>query len=140
MTQVDFYILNKPGQNQRISFATRFIEKLYRDGHHIHVHCDSESTLKRLDDMLWTARDVSFVPHQIANTPLKDCPVTLGMKDFDGSDEILLNFASEIPLFFSHFSRVVEIINTQDADIQQGRMRYRFYRDRGYPLNNHPIQ
>lgn len=140
MTQVDFYILNEPGNNRCTAFAARLIEKLYREGHRLHVHCDSESKLKRLDETLWTARDVSFVPHQMASGPLDDCPVTLGMKDFQGSDEILLNFAAEIPTFFSHFSRVIEIINTQDTNIQQGRKRYRFYQDRGYPLSNHPIQ
>lgn len=140
MTQVDFYILNESGSNRRTAFAARLIEKLYREGHHLHVHCDSESKLKQLDETLWTARDVSFVPHQMASGPLVDCPVTLGMKDFQGSDEILLNFAAEIPTFFSHFSRVIEIINTQDTNIQQGRKRYRFYQDRGYPLSNHPIQ
>ena len=140
MTQVDFYIIDESGNNRRTAFAARLVEKLYRDGHRLHVHCDSEFKLKRMDETLWTARDVSFVPHQIASGPLKECPVTLGMKDFQGSDEILLNFASEIPPFFSHFRRVIEIINIQDKDIQQGRERYRFYQNRGYPLSSHTIQ
>jgi DNA polymerase-3 subunit chi len=140
MTQVDFYILNATGHDRSIVFAARLIEKLYREGHRVHIHFDDESKLKRLDETLWTARDVSFIPHQIAAGSLEDCPVTLGMKDFEGTDEILLNFATEIPEFFSHFKRVVEVINTQDMDIHHGRKRYRFYRDRGYPLNNHPIQ
>lgn len=139
MTRIDFYVLDENGQDRPAAFAARLIEKLYREGHRIHVHCDRESTLKRLDDTLWTSRDVSFVPHEIAAGPLKHCPVTLGMKDFDGSDEILINFAAQVPVFFSHFKRVVEIINTRDNDIHQGRERYRFYRDRGYPLNNHSV-
>jgi DNA polymerase-3 subunit chi len=43
-------------------------------------------------------------------------------------------------VFFSRFERVAELVSG-DADVrQQGRKRYSFYKDRGYPLRTHEIK
>ena len=52
---------------------------------------------------------------------------------------VLINMASDVPLFFSHFERVAEIIDQSPTQKQIGRERYRFYRDRGYDLQSHNI-
>ena len=51
--------------------------------------------------------------------------------------DVLINLSSEVPLFFSRFERVTEIIGLLDK--ASGRERFRFYRDRGYPLKSHTI-
>ena len=139
MTQVDFYLLDKGAPMARLQFAVKFIEKLFRAGMAVHVNAADQAMLRQLDELLWTARDVSFVPHEISEQPLEHCPVTLNMGNFGGHDGILINLAAEVPDWFSRFERVVEIINRQDPDVTAGRERYRFYKDRGYPLVNHTI-
>jgi DNA polymerase III subunit chi len=42
-----------------------------------------------------------------------------------------------VPTFFGRFERVAEIIVQDRRDV--GRDRYRFYRDRGYPLFHHEL-
>lgn len=139
MTQVDFYVLDSGAALARLHFAVKFVEKLFRDKLSVHVNAGDHGQLTQLDQLLWTARDISFVPHEISISPLEHCPVTLNMGNFEGHEGILINLASEVPEFFSRFERVVEIINKQDADIAAGRNRYRFYKDRGYALINHTI-
>ncbi|HHJ19178.1 MAG TPA: DNA polymerase III subunit chi [Gammaproteobacteria bacterium] len=139
MTRIDFYILNDPALEARSQFAVKLAEKLYRNALKVHLHSDDSVTLHKLDERLWTARDVSFIPHEISATPQPHCPLTLSIENFSGTEGVLINMGSTVPDFFSHFTRVVEIINAQAPDVGDGRKRYRFYRDRGYKLNNHEI-
>ena len=53
--------------------------------------------------------------------------------------DVLVNLTDTVPLFFSRFERVVELIGATDGERALGRERYRFYRDRGYPLQTHHL-
>ena len=55
-------------------------------------------------------------------------------------NEVLINLSAEVPLIFSHFERVAEIIPEGEENRNSGRERFRFYRDRGYPLQSHNIK
>ena len=46
----------------------------------------------------------------------------------------------EVPEFFSSFDRVFEIVGPDDIDKQKARLRFAFYRDRGYPITRHDLQ
>ena len=51
----------------------------------------------------------------------------------------LLNLSAESPLFFSRFERLLELVSTEEADRLAGRARYKFYRERGYPMFTHDL-
>jgi len=53
--------------------------------------------------------------------------------------DLLINLSDQVPLFFSRFERVAEIVGGNEAARKQARERFRFYRDRGYPLNSHEL-
>ncbi len=142
MTQVDFYIL--PGDNlqQRAQFACRLVDKAYRLGHRVYVHTESSQQTRLLDDLLWTFQQNSFIPHAVwqEGNPTPP-PVQLGYDaEPDASHAVLINLAPEVPLFFSRFERVAELVNDDATLRQQGRGRYSFYKERGYPLRTHEIK
>ncbi len=139
MTEVSFYIMRGGGSEDRFGFITRLVEKLYRNGHKVHLHCDDPEQLTRLDQLLWTLRDIGFVPHEIADSPMDACPVTLSLAPFSGDCEVLINLARNVPDFFSQFERVAEIPGIAAEDIEEARLRYRFYQARGYKLQSHNI-
>ena len=57
-----------------------------------------------------------------------------------GNDRnLLINLATEVPSFFSRFDRTLEVVNEQPEVQGAGRLRYRFYQQRGYPLHHHKI-
>jgi DNA polymerase-3 subunit chi len=138
MTKVDFYIL-KNGSTDHT--ACKLVEKAYSLGHRVYVHTDSENQAKQIDDMLWTYRAGSFVPHQrLQSGDEKESPVLIGHQGSPEVDcDVLINLAQEVPLFFSRFERVAELIGSDEENRQQGRQRYRFYKDRGYPLDTHDL-
>jgi len=94
-----------------------------------------------MDQLLWTFRDQSFIPHELLpNADLKTTPVIIGWSG-DAAEEcdVLINLATEIPVFFSRFERLVEIVGKEPAQKQASRDHYRYYQERGYPLTNHKL-
>jgi DNA polymerase-3 subunit chi len=63
MTRVDFYILPPGDERQRLVFACRLTEKAYRQGLTVYLRAGDETTASQLDQLLWTFRQGSFVPH-----------------------------------------------------------------------------
>ncbi|MCG6983776.1 MAG: DNA polymerase III subunit chi, partial [Thiocapsa sp.] len=55
-------------------------------------------------------------------------------------DQVLINLAPQVPAFFGRFERLCEPIDHDPAARLAGRQRFRYYRDRGYPLEHHQIR
>lgn len=141
MTQVDFYVIGDSEQRSRLRFACRLADKVYRLGQQAFIHTESDEQTQELDALLWTFQQNSFVPHclmQDAGTTPP--PVLLGHDAEPDASQVLINLATDVPLFFSRFERVAELVNTDNNVRQQGRKRYSFYKERGYPLNTHEIK
>ncbi len=52
---------------------------------------------------------------------------------------MLLNLSPEAPPHFERFERLLEIVARDDDERKAGRARYRWYRDRGYPIGDHDL-
>lgn len=141
MTRVSFYILKGSADHDRQVFACRLIEKAYKQGHQIYIHTDDAEKAEHINQVLWSFRPDSFVPHQLIDTPnTEHCPVLIGHSvNPPRLMDLLINLGSEQPLFFSQFERVAEFINDDMQLKIQGRERYRFYQQRGYELSTHKI-
>lgn len=142
MTRVDFYILAEQASGDGARTACRIAEKAYRLGQRIFLHTDSAQSAASIDDQLWTYRDGSFIPHAIAGSEAAGkSPVIIGhgIEPDPEHRDLLINLADQVPLFFSRFERVVEIVAGDETTRGQARERFRFYRDRGYPLNTHEL-
>jgi DNA polymerase-3 subunit chi len=141
MTRIDFYIVDSDETASRPLTACRLAEKAYSLDNRIYIHTANKSQATELDDLLWTYRAGSFVPHQRFEPPNgQDCPVLIGHADApEGINQVLINLDSAVPMFFSRFERVVEIVNQEEILRQQARDRFKFYRDRGYDLHTHNL-
>lgn len=136
MTQIDFYIVSS---RSRLQFACQLAEKVFGLGHHIFIHTESEQDAHALDDLMWTFRDRSFLPHCLAGAD-EDAAVHIGYgNEPAGEFQVLFNLATQVPSFFSRFDRVAEIVDNDDHVRALGRERFRFYKDRGYPLETHSL-
>jgi len=65
VAEVSFYILPTESLDDRYLFACKLIEKAYRSGSFCYVLTDSAEQSRIIDDLLWTFRAGSFIPHQI---------------------------------------------------------------------------
>jgi len=142
MARIDFYVLKQPGELSRQTFACRLAEKAYRLQHTVHIHAGSPTDAKRIDDLLWTFRDGSFVPHHIvgAGTGGLDSAVTIG-SDRQSVDprDLLINLGDEIPVFAKSFARVAELVTSDDESKIQSRKRFADYRSQGHTIETHNV-
>jgi DNA polymerase-3 subunit chi len=147
MTRVDFYVLDEQAVQARELFACRLTEKAWRLKHRVYLHAASGEAAREVDQLLWTFRDGSFVPHALdgdaadaADAAADRAPVRIGAGGEPRFEaELLINLGHEVPLFFSRFDRVAEIVAGTDEHKAAARERFRFYRDRGYALETHQI-
>ncbi len=135
MTRIDFHS-NVP---DKISYACRLARKARAAKCKIVMLTADRDQLATLDDALWTFSDLDFLPHVTADNPLAaQTPVVLA--DSDAAElphhQILINLSSAAPAHFARFERMFEIISPDEADTLAGRERYRFYKERGYPLTH----
>lgn len=137
MTQVDFYIVKRPGSD-RLGTVCRLAQKAYDAGCKVHLHTADAAQAQRIDDLLWTFRQGSFIPHALAGTPeAAAAPLVIDHAgEPDAPYQLLFNLAADVPPFFSRFERVIEVIGADPDEVRDGRARYRHYRERGYPLSD----
>lgn len=141
MTRVDFYILEDARPDASHRFTCKLTEKAYKQGHEVYINTASEQQMRQLDDLLWTFRDGSFIPHDcyLASEPAAQ-GILLGHDvEPEGPNDVLINLAGDIPTFFSRFNRVAELVAGDVTERESARTRYRFYKDRGYTLNTHKL-
>ena len=143
--QVDFYILEVAAEHERLRTACRLAEKAWQKGHHVFIHTESMQAARSIDDMLWTYRQDSFVPHALLRERLQvdaEClePVLVGDGTVEPADiDVLINLAETVPPFAARSTRVAEIVAADESARRAGRSRYRDYRDRGIPIQQHNL-
>ena len=145
MTRIDFYVTRNADAGNPDLLVCRFVEKAFHHGHETYILTVDAQQTARLDEMLWTFSPGSFVPHRLSpceHDPAEDPrPVVLiGHEEPPAvCHDILVSLRPEVPGCFSRFQRVAEFVGAAEEEKQQARVRFRFYRDRGYPLENHEV-
>ena len=140
MARVDFYILSEAGEHARHAFACRLAEKAYRLDNTVHIETATQVDAERIDELLWTFRDGSFVPHHLLGSANLDSPVTIGSatESTPGKD-LLINLSTDIPPCAESFARVAELVSADADGKQQSRQRFVRYRDAGHELDTHKL-
>lgn len=142
MARVDFYILAASGEPSRQKFACRLAEKAYRLNHSVHIHTASRQQAEVLDELLWTFRDGSFVPHEVLGPggARGGAPVTIGFEENTiGGQHLLINLSEEIPGMAGSFPRVAELVTSDEQSRQRSRQRFAQYRERGAEMETHNL-
>ncbi len=140
MTKVDFYILPSADPMARLDFACKLTEKAWRLGHRVYLHCSDSAQREALDARLWSFKGESFVPHSTREEQPDGC-IVLGLGEDPGEhQDLLVNLDLRVPAFASRFARVAEVVVEDPAIRQAARESFRYYREQGYPLQDHRLQ
>ena len=141
MPRIDFYVLRDQKDNGRALLACRLTDKAYNLGHTVYIFTTSEAQAAALDDLLWTFRQDSFIPHE--RYPLageESSPVLVGMAPPAEVDaQVLINFTDVLPEGFERFQRVVELVDPHPEGLAKSRERFRQYRERGLTPETHKL-
>jgi DNA polymerase-3 subunit chi len=140
MAEVSFYILSSALLLERYLFACKLIEKAYRNGQFCYILTDSDEQSQLLDDLLWTFRAGSFIPHEIytGQAPSSDKVILIGsVKAPEHSQSLLFNLSSKYPEDISNTKRILEILDNCEVTKAAARNRYRQYQQAGMSVTTH---
>jgi DNA polymerase-3 subunit chi len=140
-TRVDFYILAASKPASRLQFACRLTAKAYSLNNRVYAHASSPAEAEQLDKLLWTFKQGSFIPHEaLGENEAERAPVRIGTPDrFENEGELLINLTDTAPDFATNYTRVVEIVDGQEASRLSGRTRFKQYRTMGLEPVTHQI-
>lgn len=153
MTRIDFYILADTASEARWHFTCRLVDKALTSGLQILVVTDSLAEAQLLDNLLWTFKPESFIPHGLfdpndtvaamattmTTTPVIVTDITLTEDQLAQHHGLLINLSQQIPAWFSRFERVSEIVIQEPMVLKTTREHFSFYRERGYPIAHRKI-
>lgn len=164
--QISFYVLGERFVKQEataagtaptvdvgavLNFVCRLTQTVLKKSEHSLVIIDDNTErLTALDDHLWSFDATSFIPHSLLSedeieAAALSAPVSLMSSMPKGFDGVVLNLApTALSLSDSTDStalpdRILEIITPDETSKQQGRDKYRIYRDLGFELIYFPI-
>lgn len=134
MTRVEFFF-NVENKLQKLAELS---EKAIAKNVKLMMFVNTDEAAKEIQQYLWGLPH-QFLPNHSVNHPLAaQTPIVLGWQAEQlVHDEVLINLQHPQPIFFSRFRRLIEIVGVDEADKVNARLRYKFYRDRGYEIKSY---
>ena len=143
MARVDFYVLPEEGMEVIWRYTCRLAEKAAALGHRIFIRTAAAAEADRLDELLWTFSDRSFLPHEIltpASPSHKKVAVLLGEEPAPADyRQLLINLTADLPADVQQYERIAEIVDNDPERKRQARERFRQYREHGCTLESHNV-
>lgn len=146
---IDFYILPDSTLELCTLFICKLTEKAYKTGSKILIQTPENEIAEKLNDSLWTFRDISFIPHSIFDendpmpAPVQIYPVgarfIAPLSASHPSNNILMNLDSAVPNDYSQFQRILEIVPNNPQLKAAARNKYKYYLKEGCGVNTHEI-
>ena len=137
MTTIDFYT----HVDDRLAVAARLVAKAYAAHGSVRVLTPDARSTEALDRLLWVQSALSFLPHcRMDSAIAAETPIWIDERPaHEGTAAVLVNLQRDPPPFFSRFERLAEIVGNGEDDAAAGRLRWKFYRERGYALRTHNL-
>lgn len=141
MTRIEFFF-NVDNKAQKVAVLA---EMIIAKGRQLYVFVPNHTFAQQLDDYLWAYQSSSFLPHAIVSSEdeaINDevCESSSFLIDSKANnlqhDDVMINFALDVPVFFSRFLRLIEVVGLDEADKIAARKRFRLYREQGYDIKS----
>jgi DNA polymerase-3 subunit chi len=143
VSRVDFYVLSDASPDARLRVTCRLAEKAYDQGKRVYVQTPTRAEAQRLDDMLWTFNERSFIPHEVvADAPPSHAKVMILLGEAAAPPshrDLLINLTNVLPAALETFQRIVEVVDVDEERKRLSRERFKAYRERGCQMETHNL-
>jgi DNA polymerase III subunit chi len=119
--------------------AASLTDKAFQRGHRVFINAASEAQASELNELLWSFRPASFLPHGLLGEEHSEAIAIGWGQEPENHNDLLINLQLEIPPFFSRFARVAEVVTQEPDSLAALRNSWRFYKERGYQLEKHDL-
>ena len=163
MTRIDFYVLSDQTKDASMRFACLLGLKGFQAAQPVHIHVENQQEAQALDELMWDYPKHRFLPHEVLSengtgiasqtaleqitetsneslshgTNIPQIPIQIGIGNPTYTAGLLINLGHQVPAFFGRFDRLAEVVVGETKE--QGRERYKHYRDRGYQIHHHDL-
>jgi DNA polymerase III subunit chi len=134
MTKIEFYT----GVANPIVAAHKLALKVHAAKRKLRIATPDAESTERLDRLLWEQPEEGFVPHVRLASPHRDTtPIVIDhAAAHEGEADVLISLCHEPPGYFARFERLIEIVGKEEMLAQTGRVRWQFYKERGYAMSH----
>jgi DNA polymerase III subunit chi len=140
MSRVDFYVLSADAPDARLRYACRLAERAVEQGCQVYIHTQD---VQRLDDMLWTFSDGSFLPHEVYRGQAPEHARVMVMVGSEVGPQshrgLLINLMDAMPPDVNAYDRIAEIVDVDPERKRTARDRYKQYREQGCAMESHNL-
>jgi len=139
MPKAEFYILPALAEKKILHFVCQLAETAYQQQHRIYFQMQNMQQAESLDEILWTWRNDSFLPHNLVGEgPDPAPPIQIGCgKIMPNQRDILINLSQTLPEEYPQFAQILEIVFSDEIHQTNARERYKIYREKKYILQTH---
>src|SRR5262245_7309951 len=132
---VSFYVMNDAAPDAHLRQACRLAEQAVDQGQRVFIRIGNYDDAKRMDDLLWTFGDRSFLPHEIlqagTHTPSHErMHVLIGENAPADFRDLLINLGNDA-LVAGDYPAIAELVPVDDERKRAARARFKSYRDAG---------
>lgn len=137
MTKVNFYQVAGTVQ-PALDLSCELAEKAQLANMDALIYCPDRALMAQLCDRLWSWSAASFLPYRVDHEGPER--IRLCQNEEPGDDHgVLINLAAHTPDWFGRFETLCELIYGDQSFVDSKRQRYKFYKDRGFPLSYHDL-
>lgn len=128
------------GIADKMNAVCQIINGYYLDHRKVAIYSNEHDVLRKLDIMLWSFKDVSFIPHSFCQKK-NDCNEEFmvasnnisQINDIENND-ILINMSNIIPSCYNKYEGILEIVSENEQERFEARSRWRIYKKDGHVL------
>lgn len=143
MSRVDFHVLAEAAPDARLRYACRLAEQAFDQGRRVYLQTASHGEALKLDELLWTFNDRSFLPHEIysGGPPAHErVMILIGEAAAPASHrQLLVNLTEALPADVEGYEHIAEIVDADPERKRTARERYKVYRERGCTLESRNV-
>jgi DNA polymerase-3 subunit chi len=132
VTEISFYTF----AGNKLDVARKLAAKAYSQGRRVMIYAPEPELADAIDRLLWSTPALGFLPHcRDSDSVAAETPVLIGANAAAlAQADVMINLHHDWPPAFARFERLLEIVGQDQTDREQGRVRYRFYQERGYAI------
>ncbi len=139
MPRVDrYYLESRPEEPAvRNRFVCRLVEKAVRQGYRLVLQVRDVAEAEAFDQLLWTFRDRSFIPHGREHNPRAPVWISLGEGDPEHYP-LLVRVEPDHPApEWARYDRIAEIVTPARRQSAASQEREAAYRKAGFEFHEH---
>lgn len=141
----DFYIT---AEADMLPLACRILDKAYQNKHQVYVHMQNAMDMQKLNELLWTFQQSSFIPHALI-TQMQDDPrppIQLGDDKLLASNpiqhrDIFFNLSmAKPPSIALECNRIIEIVFNHEQSQKILEKNKLFYQDNKFDIKEYDLR